>query len=114
MQRTRLLIPRALLARTIIATIFNVGMIGCLYSSVQFVDVGLAVLILYMFPLGIAIWSHFSGRQKVNAVQWGSVAGLLAGLVLLMLDTVRVGSASRLVLCFGSMICAMILHHYVQ
>ena len=104
MQRTRLLIPRALLARTIIATIFNVGMIGCLYSAVQFVDVGLAVLILYMFPLGIAIWSHFSGRQKVNVVQWGSVAGLL----LLMLDTVRVGSASGLLLCFGSMICAMI------
>ncbi len=108
MQRTRLLIPRALLAKTIIATFFNVGMIGCLYSAVQFVDVGLAVLILYMFPLGIAIWSHFSGRQKVNMVQWGSVAGLLAGLVLLMLDTVRVGSVSGLLLCFGSMVCAMI------
>ena len=48
MQRTRLLISRALLARIIIATIFNVGMIGCLYSAVQFVDVGLAVLL----PLG--------------------------------------------------------------
>ena len=46
MQSPTLLIPRALLTRTIIATFFSVGMIGCLYSAVQFVDVGLAVLIL--------------------------------------------------------------------
>ena len=108
MQSPTLLIPRALLSRTIIATFFSVGMIGFLYSAIQFVDVGLAVLILYMFPLGIAIWSHVSGRQKVNAVQWAAIAGLLAGLVLLMLDTVRVGSLNGLLLCFGSMICAMI------
>ena len=108
MQSPTLLIPRALLTRTIIATFFSVGMIGCLYSAVQFVDVGLAVLILYMFPLGIAIWSHVSGRQRVNAVQLAAIAGLLAGLVLLMLDTVRVGSLNGLLLCFGSMACAMI------
>ena len=46
-QRQKLLVPRALLGRTIIATLFNIGMIGCLYSAIQFVDVGLAVLILH-------------------------------------------------------------------
>lgn len=108
MQRRTILVPRAFLGRTVIATLFNVGMIGCLYSAVEFVDVGLAVLILYLFPLGIAIWSHVSGRQKVNAIQWGAVAGLLAGLALLMSDTVKVGSITGLLLCFGSMICAML------
>ena len=107
-QRQKLLVPRALLRRTIIATLFNIGMIGCLYSAIQFVDVGLAVLILYMFPLGIAIWSHASGRQRLNVVQWGAVAALLAGLVLLMFDTVKVGRVDGLLLCFGSMICAMV------
>ena len=66
-QRRTPLIPRPLLAKTIIAALFNVAMIGCLYSAVQLVDVGLAILILYMFPIGIAISSHVSGRQKVNA-----------------------------------------------
>ena len=107
-QRRKLLIPKKLLGRTIIAAFFNVGMIGCLYSAVKLVDVGLAVLILYMFPLGIAIWSHISGRQILNAVQWGAVAGLLTGLLLLMHDTFRLGSFAGLLLCFGSMFCAMI------
>ena len=107
-RRSSILVPRALLGRTVFATIFNIGMIGCLYSAVEFVDVGLAVLILYMFPLGIAIWSHISGRQRVNSTQWAAVAGLVAGLVLLMSDTMKVGSVTGLLLCFGSMICAMV------
>ena len=106
-QRRTLLIPRTLLAKTIIAAIFNVAMIGCLYSAVQLVDIGLAILVLYMFPIGIAIASHVSGRQKVNAIQWGAVAGLLAGL-LLLLDTMQIGSLNGLLLCFGSMVCAML------
>ena len=106
-QRRKLLIPRTLLAKTIIAAIFNVAMIGCLYSAVQLVDIGLAILVLYMFPIGIAIASHVSGRQKVNAIQWGAVAGLLAGL-LLLLDTMQIGSLNGLLLCFGSMVCAML------
>ena len=105
-QRRTPLIPRTLLAKTIIAALFNVAMIGCLYRAVQLVDVGLAILILYMFPIGIAISSHVSGRQKVNAVQWGAVAGLLAGL-LLLLDTLQFGSLNGL-LVFGSMVCAML------
>ena len=107
-QRRKLLIPRTLLAKTIIAAIFNVAMIGCLYSAVQLVDIGLAILVLYMFPIGIAIASHVSGRQKVNAIQWGAVAGLLAGLLLLLLDTMQIGSLNGLLLCFGSMFCAML------
>ena len=107
-QRRKLLVPRTLLAKTIIAAIFNVAMIGCLYSAVQLVDIGLAILVLYMFPIGIAIASHVSGRQKVNAIQWGAVAGLLAGLLLLLLDTMQIGSLNGLLLCFGSMFCAML------
>ena len=107
-QRRTPLIPRTFLAKTIIAALFNVAMIGCLYGAVQLVDVGLAILILYMFPIGIAISSHFSGRQKVNAVQWSAVAGLLVGLLLLLLDTLQFGSLNGLLLCFGSMFCAML------
>ena len=107
MQRRSPLIPRAFHVRTIISTMFNIGMIGCLYSAVQYVDVGLAVLVLYMFPLGIALLSHVSGRQRVNAAQWGAVVALLIGLCLLMFDTLWVGSVFGLALCFGSMIFAM-------
>ncbi|MBU74680.1 MAG: hypothetical protein CMM73_03115 [Rhodospirillaceae bacterium] len=107
-QRRKLLIPRKLLGSAIIATIFNVGMIGFLYSAVKLVDVGLAVLILYMFPLGISILSHLSGRQRLNTLQWGALAGLLAGLLLLMLDTFWAGSVEGLLLSFGAMFCAMI------
>ena len=106
-QRRSPFIPRAFHMRTIISTMFNIGMIGCLYSAVQHVDVGLAVLVLYMFPLGIALLAHVTGRQRVNAAQWGAVAALLVGLCLLMFDTLWVGSAFGLALSFGSMLFAM-------
>ena len=41
-------------------------------------------------------------------MQWGAVAGLLAGLLLLLLDTLQFGSLNGLLLCFGSMVCAML------
>ena len=101
-------IPARYLPRILMVTVFNIGMIACMYSAVEYIDIGLATLILYIFPLGIALLSHLTGKERINFRQWVAIACLLAGLCFLMMDTVQIGSKYGLILSFASMVFAML------
>lgn len=102
-----LTVARHHLATVIIASAFGVGMIASLYGAIRFMDVGLAILILYMYPLGIALVEHLRGSERITTSQWGALLVVAAGLVLLSADSLRGGNAIGIGLSFVGMICAM-------
>ena len=107
LQREALFPDRQYLWRIMLASMFGVAMIAGLYGAVRFMDVGLAMLILYMYPIGIALVEHAQGNERISRIQWASLVAVAGGLVLLSYDSLRGGDMFGIGLSFAAMFCAM-------
>ncbi len=77
-------LPRRLLLPSLVvglaATLFVYGM----YRAILTINISLALLILFLYPLVIAAWEHWRGSTRIRPLQWlwGLVA--CAGLMLML------------------------------
>ena len=107
LQGERLVVARQHLGAVLLASAFGVGMIAGLYGAVRLMDVGLAILILYMYPVGIALAGHLRGTERLTAAQWAALASVTGGLALLSADSLRGGHMLGIGLSLAAMVCAM-------
>ena len=107
LQRAALFPDRQYLWRIMLTSVFGVAMIAGLYGAVRVMDVGLAVLILYMYPIGIALVEHAQGNERIARIQWVSLAAVAGGLALLSFESLRGGNLVGIGLSVAAMICAM-------
>ena len=54
------------------------------YHAVDYLDVGLVMLILYCFPIGVAFISYLRGKTEILLIQWLSIVVLICGLYLML------------------------------
>ena len=82
--RGNLRIPLSTIPYVVLSSICACLLITLTYHAVDYLDVGLVMLILYCFPLGIAFISYFRGKSKIVFVQWLSMVVLILGLYLML------------------------------
>ena len=66
LMKTTLATPYDLAPRIVKASVLALGLIWATYHAVEFLDVGLVLIILYSFPIGVALISHFQGKIFIN------------------------------------------------
>tara|TARA_Y200000002_G_scaffold49224_1_gene35365 strand:+ start:170 stop:1063 length:894 start_codon:yes stop_codon:yes gene_type:complete len=84
--RTSFRVPTRLIWRVVVAGFLALCLIAATYHAVNFLDVGLVLLILYSFPLGVALISHLRGKERISQNQWICMAMVMVGLVIMIFD----------------------------
>ena len=82
--RQSLRLPRSLLVPSLIAGIGQVCFVYGVYASIQWINISLALLILYLYPVVLAAHQHFFGGVRVSPGQWLCALGACAGLALIL------------------------------
>ena len=84
--RTSFCVPTRLIWRVVAAGFLALCLIAATYHAVNFLDVGLVLLILYSFPLGVALISHLRGKERISQNQWICMTMVMVGLVIMIFD----------------------------
>lgn len=75
--RQSLKLPRALLRPSLIAGFAQVLFVYGVYAAITSINISLALLILYIYPIVLAIHQYRLGRLQIGTAQW--FCALLAG-----------------------------------
>lgn len=80
----RLRIARRLLLPSLVVGIAGALFVYGIYRAILTINISLALLILFLYPLVIAVWEHFNGTIRLRPAQW--IAGFFAcaGLMLML------------------------------
>jgi drug/metabolite transporter (DMT)-like permease len=84
--KTSFRVPTRLIWRVVVAGFLALCLIAATYHAVNFLDVGLVLLILYSFPLGVALISHLRGKERISQNQWICMTMVMVGLVIMIFD----------------------------
>ncbi len=86
LKKTSFRVPVRLIWRVLVSGLLALCLIAATYHAVNFLDVGLVLLILYSFPLGVALFSHLTGKERINQIQWICMAMVMVGLIIMIYD----------------------------
>lgn len=77
-------LPRNLLLPSLVVGIASALFVYGIFSAILSINISLALLILFLYPMFIATWEHFTGNRRLRPAQWlwGFVA--CAGLALIL------------------------------
>ena len=103
--KTKLAISNDILPGVIKASVLALGLIWATYHAVEFLDIGLVLIILYSFPIGVALISHFQGKIFINFGQIACMFLLLFGLWTMIYEDGVSVNLYGLVLSFAGLIC---------
>ena len=98
-------ISNDMVPRIIIASMLALGLIGATYHAIEFLNVGLVLIILYSFPIGVALISHFQGKIFINFRQIACMFLLLFGLWTMIYEDGVSINLYGLVVSFVGLIC---------
>ena len=79
-------IPRDKILPLVVTGITALILLGSTYHAVEFIDIGLVLLILYSFPFGIAILARFKRGESLSTSRWFCMGLVLAGLGIMIFD----------------------------
>ena len=74
LKKTSIRIPTRLIWRIVVSGLLALFLLAATYHAVNFLDVGLVLLILYSFPLGVALVFHLTGKERIKQSQWFCMA----------------------------------------
>jgi drug/metabolite transporter (DMT)-like permease len=100
-------IPHALVIPSLISGVFALGMIAALYIAVKSFDVGIATLILSLYPAVLALFYHFQRHEFLSSFQWICLSIVLVGLALLISDQTFQNDLSGLLMSCFTLFCAV-------
>ena len=103
--KTKLAIPNDLVPTVTKASVLALGLIWATYHAVEFLDVGLVLIILYSFPIGVALISHFKREILINFQQIACMFLLLFGLWTMIYEEGVSVNLYGLVISFAGLIC---------
>ena len=103
--KTKLAVPNYLAPRIIKASVLALGLIWATYHAVEFLDVGLVLIILYSFPIGVALISYFKREILINFQQIACMFLLLFGLWTMIYEDGVSVNLYGLVISFAGLIC---------
>jgi drug/metabolite transporter (DMT)-like permease len=103
--KTKLITLNDLAPRIIKVSMLALGLIWATYHAVEFLDVGLVLIILYTFPIGVALISCFKGKISLNFQQIACMFLLLFGLWMMIYEEGVSFNLYGLAISFAGLIC---------
>lgn len=100
-------VPTHLTWRILVSGLLALFLIAATYHAVNFLDIGLVLLILYSFPLGVALVSHLSGKEKIKQNQWICMAMVMIGLMIMIYDGQAKINLYGLAVSFFGLLCTV-------
>ena len=70
----------------IFVSIISVCLIASTYHAIGYISIALVLMIIYLFPIGVALITTIKGEEHLLRTQWFSIIGVLLGLGILILD----------------------------
>ena len=83
LMRSSFVLPRRLWGLSAWSGVLGLGFVATLYLSINYIDIGQTILILYLYPVVIALISHFRGTARLNTKQWLAILSVVLGMALL-------------------------------
>ena len=81
-----LLVDRRKVIPLIFVSIVSVCLIASTYHAIEYISIALVLMIIYLFPIGVALITTIRGEEKLGRTQWFCIIGVLLGLGILILD----------------------------
>ena len=103
--KTKLAIPNGLVPKIAKASMLALGLIWTTYHAVEFLDVGLVLVILYSFPIGVTLISYFKREIVINFQQIVCMFLLLFGLWTMIYEEGVSVNLYGLMISFAGLIC---------
>ena len=105
LNKTKLASQNELVPRIVKASVLALGLIWATYHAVEFLDVGLVLIILYSFPIGVALISHLKRKIVLNFQQIVCMFLLLFGLWMMIYKEGVSVNLYGLIVSFAGLIC---------
>ena len=70
LKNTSVRVPMHLIWRFVVSGLLALFLLAATYHPVNFLNVGVVLLILYSFPLGFALVFHPTGKERSKQSQW--------------------------------------------
>ena len=84
--REPIFVDRGNIPTLIFVSIISVCLIASTYHAIEYISIALVLMIIYLFPIGVALITTFKGEEHLSRTQWFSIIGVLLGLGILILD----------------------------
>ena len=84
--REPIFVDRSKVPTLIFVSIISVCLIASTYHAIEYISIALVLMIIYLFPIGVAIITAIKGEEHLSQTQWFSMIGILVGLGILILD----------------------------
>ncbi len=81
-----ILVDRGKVLPLIFVSIISVCLIASTYHAIQYISIALVLMIIYLFPIGVALITTIRGEEMLGRTQWLCIIGVLLGLGILILD----------------------------
>ncbi|MFL2792953.1 MAG: DMT family transporter [Paracoccaceae bacterium] len=81
-----ILVDRGKVLPLIFVSIISVCLIASTYHAIEYISIALVLMIIYLFPIGVALITTIRGEEKLGRTQWLCIIGVLLGLGILILD----------------------------
>ena len=79
-------VDKSKVATLIFVSIISVCLIASTYHAIEYISIALVLMIIYLFPIGVALITSIRGEEKLGRTQWFCIIGVLLGLGILILD----------------------------
>ena len=81
-----ILVDRGKVLPLIFVSIISVCLIASTYHAIEYISIALVLMIIYLFPIGVALITTIRGEERLGRTQWVCIIGVLLGLGILILD----------------------------
>ena len=81
-----ILVDRRKVLPLVFVSIISVCLIASTYHAIEYISIALVLMIIYLFPIGVALITTIRGEEKLGRTQWLCIMGILLGLGILILD----------------------------
>ena len=85
-QQDSVFLPKRFIRPILLSSLISVSLIATTYHAIEFLDIAIVLIIMYSFPLGIAMLTHFRGEEELNFSQWVCLLTVIIGLIIIISD----------------------------
>ena len=75
--REPIFVDRGNIPTLIFVSIISVCLIASTYHAIEYISIALVLMIIYLFPIGVALITTFKGEEHLSRTQWFSIIGVL-------------------------------------
>lgn len=72
--------------KLIFISLVSVSLIAVTYHAIEFLNIALVLMILYLFPLGIALITYLTKEEFYQPIQWLCILFIIFGIGLIIVD----------------------------